>query len=188
MKSTTNVKKLFEEKDNNNFIDNIITDGNINSIINFLQVVKKREERRKTNKKLLASLKRRLGATQTIMWMKKRVSPETCSTVLDDYRFCGSWLQRKVDELGDLIVSCKDKFRCKADEEPSRVNIGSLVNRLRLIGFLFFDLVKETTIFVSLILLVSIFWTPDLFGVMLFPMTITFLLFCSIFPPYWRAP
>ena len=108
-------------------------------------MVQRREVRRKTNKKLIASLKRRLGETEAVMW-----KCETCRQVFDDYHFGGSWLQRQVNEIDDLVESCKDKFMCKADEEPSRVNIGSLVNRLRLMGLLYFDLTKDTGLFVSL--------------------------------------
>ena len=141
--ATSNIiQTLIQQKGDEKINDSTLVDENISPAFAVLQVVQNRDTRRETNKKILRSVKRKLGAKDEIIWMKTNVSPETSKRVLDDNRYVGSWSQRKVDEVDDVKSSCGILFGCKPDEEPSKFSIGSLLDRLRLIGALYLDLTK----------------------------------------------
>ena len=117
--STSIVKALTEQNGNEKIKDSLLVDENIIPSFAVLQVVQKRDTRRKTNKKILSSIKRKLGAKVAVIWIKTNVSPETSKRVLGDNRHAGSCSQRKADEVEVVKASCGILFGCKPNEEPS---------------------------------------------------------------------
>ena len=176
----------------NGLDDSVFNDDQISPALSVVQAIQSRDDRRNTNKRFVRRLKKKYGAKPGMIWLKHHATNHTSKGLLDDYRHSGKWLQTKADQFEDVAASCGVLFGCPPGAEPSKVSVGSLLKRLKMIGSLYFDLIKETVLFGTLGFLVYVAGS----SLGLFPFAITTLLFCSIFPPLlasalttaWRRP
>lgn len=189
--TTKIVRTLTDQNSETSLDDSIFNDDKIGPALSAIQVIQSRKDRRIGNKRFVNTLKNKFGAKRAFIWLKNHATNETSKGMIDDYRHTGKWLQTKVDQVDDVKASCGVRFGCQADAEPSRVSVGSLFKRFRMIGALYFDIIKDMVLFGALGFLV--YAAGQALG---FPIAITTILFCSIFLPLlasalttaWRRP